>query len=345
MPTFKLTNIQILRGLAAVCVVVFHALGLIGHAENVNPLVAVLGRYGYFGVDIFFVVSGFVIYYSVHAKQITAKEFFQRRAERIVPPYFVLTTALFFAMLLRPSLFHSSVASIDHFVRSVLYLSYTGYQFPVLYIGWTLEYEMYFYVLATVALAFGRHAFNRLPMLFCAVVLLGVAGTKIFGGLVPVGFLVNPIILEFGFGFFTASIFLTRQIDKYNLAAMITALCGVSLAESTNRAILVGLPGAALLFACLALHHRVTLPRAVATPFCALGDASYSIYLIQVFSLPIVEKLLRPYSGELGANTIVMLATCFTILAGWLFYKVVETPVLNALKARRQRATARLMAA
>lgn len=343
MPNLKLTNIQILRGLAAVWVVLYHSLGLASRPEGANRFLTGLGQYGYFGVDIFFVLSGFVIYYSVHLKNITAREFFRRRAERIVPPYFVLTTILFLAMLLLPSMFHSLKPSLDHFLRSVLYLSFTGYQFPVLYIGWTLEYEMLFYVLAAGALGFGAMLFNRLPALISTLVLLGMASTQIIGPIGPVGFLTNPIILEFCFGFVIASIFLTKKIDKFNIAALTAAIVVVTLVDPTHRVMLAGLPSAALLIMCLMLNHLVTLPRYVKIPLCAVGDASYSIYLIQVFSLPLIDKLFRYAPGVMGAGSFVVLAAGSAIISGWAFFKLVETPILNALKVGRQRAAARLI--
>jgi exopolysaccharide production protein ExoZ len=345
VPNLKLTNIQILRGLAAVWVVVYHTLGLTLAPHGGNRILTWAGEYGYFGVDIFFVVSGFVIYYSVYSKKISALAFFRRRAERIVPPYLLLTAVLFLATLILPSLFHSLKASFDHFLRSIFYLSFTGYQFPVLYIGWTLEYEMFFYVLASAALAFGARAFNRLPVIISALVVIGVAFTKMLGALGPVGFLTNAIILEFCFGFVIASIFLSNKIEKYNVAALIAALLAASLVDPTHRAILAGLPSAAMLYVCLALNHLVTLPRYVRTPLSTIGDASYSIYLIQVFSLPIIDKLLRFAPDAVGTNSIVLLATSFTIFLGWTFFKLVETPILDALKVRRQRNAAPLMSA
>lgn len=344
MPNKKLTSIQILRGLAAVWVVVCHAAGLVQHSESMNQALAYGAKYGGFGVDIFFVLSGFVIYYSVHLKKISSSAFFMRRAERIVPPYLALTVVLFVATLVLPGLFRTLTASFDHFIRSVFYLSFTGYQYPVIYVGWTLEYEMLFYLLASAALTFGALTFTRLPIIIAALILVGVVLAKIFGPLGPFGFLTNPIILEFCYGFVIASFFLTRQFDKYNLAALIAALLAVSLVDPAHRVILAGLPSAALLCVCLALNHRVTLHRYVRTPLVTLGDASYSIYLIQVFSVPLIDKLLRLAPGVVGPNFFVLLATSFTIFMGWAFFRLVETPMLNALKARRQWATATVRA-
>jgi exopolysaccharide production protein ExoZ len=112
-------------------------------------------------------VSGFVIYFAVHGKSISAGTFLVRRAERIVPPYLLLTTALCMLMLALPQIFKTLQFSLDHFVRSAVYLSFTRYEYPILYIGWTLEYEMFFYLLASCALACGAFVFKRLAVFIC----------------------------------------------------------------------------------------------------------------------------------------------------------------------------------
>lgn len=341
MTSHKLTNIQILRGVAAIWVVLYHALGLPLPGGVVNQVLAFIAASGYFGVDIFFVLSGFVIYYSVHGKDIGARAFFRRRAERIFPPYFVLTTALFLAILALPNLFHTLNASLDHFLRSVFYLSFTRYDFPVLYIGWTLEYEMLFYALTSAMLVFGVVAFERLPVVISALVGVGVAIAMLDGAPAPVRFLTNPIILEFAFGFVIGAVFLAKKTDRYNIAALVAAICGVVLVNPTHRALLAGIPSAILLCICLGMSHMVTLPQAVRSPLSILGDASYSIYLIQVFTLPIAQKFSGFMPALLGRNFFILLATGFTILLGWLFFKCVESPVVTAFKKRRQRGVAR----
>lgn len=344
MPNYKLTNIQILRGLAAVWVVLYHALGLPLPSGEVNPILGFAAGFGYFGVDIFFVLSGFVICYSVHGKMITAGAFFRRRAERIVPPYFILTTVLFIGMLAAPSLFHSMNASLDHFLRSIVYLSFTRYDFPVLYIGWTLEYEMLFYLLAALALAFGMQVFNRLSVIIALLIVGGVLVTQAYGPVRVFGFVTNPIILEFGFGFVIAGVFLTKRIDSYSMVALGVAITAIALINPTHRALLAGIPSAALLCICLAMHHRVTLPQFIKNPLSTVGEASYSIYLMQVFSLPLAGKLSRFAAAVLEPNTFILLTTGFTIFLGWVFFRYVETPILGVFRRQReQRVTGSLV--
>jgi peptidoglycan/LPS O-acetylase OafA/YrhL len=334
MSNNKLTNIQILRGLAAVWVVFFHSLG--GGLNELTSILGGIGKNGRYGVDIFFVLSGFVIFYSARQREIPATKFFMRRVDRIVPPYLLLTTVFFLTVLLLPNLFKGQKASLDHFVRSVSYLSFTGYQYPVVSVGWTLEYEMFFYLLAALALACGRLAFSRLPIAICGVVLCGLLFREAGGQSVAIEFLTDPVVLEFCFGFAIATVLVTGAVDRYVSVAVIATLLAVSVVDPLHRVMLAGIPSAVLLGVCLVLNSKVTLSEHVRRPLSFIGDASYSIYLIQVFTLPIAIRLHKLLPGKMDQAFIGLVDTSVTIILGWAFFKVVESPMLNAIRARRK---------
>src|SRR5258708_29408638 len=90
-----LVHIQILRFIAAVSVIAFHALGVAPDGFKVaeSPISFVLS-YGGRGVDLFFVISGFIIFYATDGRGLTPAEFLRRRVERIVPPYFFVIFAV-----------------------------------------------------------------------------------------------------------------------------------------------------------------------------------------------------------------------------------------------------------
>lgn len=332
MKNAQLKSIQILRGMAATWVVVYHAIGLPQPGNRHSAVMDMVGKHGNFGVDLFFVVSGFVIYYSVHGKAVTPLSFLSRRLERIVPPYLLLTSALFGAMLALPGLFHSSPPSLDHFVRSALFLSFTGYQNPLLYVGWTLEYEMFFYVLAAGMLALGWSAFRKLPVIMCVFVFFGMALGWLGLKAPSLIFLANPMLLEFCLGFLAASILLTRKVDW----AVATSLIGLTVlllvADPGHRFIVAGIPAMALLGACLRWSSRVNLPGSVTRGLVFLGNASYAIYLVQVVSLPMAARLLAGMGARLEPAAFVLLAIGMTLCLGCLFFRLVERPVLNYVR-------------
>ncbi|MEO7497275.1 MAG: acyltransferase [Massilia sp.] len=338
----RLTSIQILRAFAAVWVVIAHALGLIRHREQLNPAIAMIGGYGWLGVDVFFIVSGFVIYFTVHGKKITAGTFFARRAERIVPPYLLLTTALCILMLALPQFFETFHFSIDHLLRSAAYLSFTRYEYPLLYVGWTLEYEMLFYLLASCALACGAFLFTRLTVCLCILVLFGLAFAHSGYSSKPIIFLTDPILLEFCLGFLCAALFLTGTINLKVAAVMLFTLVMVYCNNPTHRAIVVGLPSVGLLALCLRLERYVSVPRLLRNTLTSIGDASYSIYLIQVFSLPLADKLQGFFPEAVGPAAFLVLATAFTTGLGWIFFRQVERPMLELIRKARVRRSAPL---
>ena len=127
----KITNIQVLRFIAAFSVMMVH-LPLIG--------------FGIWGVDIFFVISGFIMMYVTEKNH---KNFFLKRLIRIIPIYWILTFGVFSVAILKPDLLNNTTADYEHLLKSLFFIPFnkneTGH-FPILFLGWTLNYEMIFYL-------------------------------------------------------------------------------------------------------------------------------------------------------------------------------------------------------
>ncbi len=165
----KLLPIQYLRAVAALMVVWHHAAEqLPGLKPLINPV------YGAYGVDLFFVISGFVMVLTTHGRAVSRRAFLWRRIVRIVPLYWLLTSLLLALLALRPGWFGHAPPDLAHVVASFLFVPHESARFPgelwpVLVPGWTLNYEMFFY--ACFALLLGR------PWMLCGL----------FGGLVLLG--------------------------------------------------------------------------------------------------------------------------------------------------------------
>ena len=141
-------SIQYLRALAALGVVIFHA------SPADNPFMV-----GNAGVDIFFVISGFIMWSITEERPTSPAAFIRDRLIRIAPLYWLLTTLLVVGVLVRSKLFPNLKIDLPFVVGSYLFVPMrppgsTGADpiWPVLVQGWTLNYEMFFYVLFSACL-------------------------------------------------------------------------------------------------------------------------------------------------------------------------------------------------
>src|SRR4051794_8644971 len=196
-----LVYIQILRFFAAVAVVAFHVLGAPPKGFEVpESALSFALSYGGRGVDLFFVISGFVIFYATHSAKLTPAEFLRRRVERIVPLYFFVIFAVTILAIALPATFGTpDWYTPRHILKSLAFIAFTDGDMPVVYVGWSLEYEMYFYLAAALLMALTRDVWRNLVVMFSVLALVGrIPGVE--GALGHYAFFVDPMILEFVLG-------------------------------------------------------------------------------------------------------------------------------------------------
>ncbi len=342
-PTFRL--IQILRALAALMVVAHHATIML---EQRNHLAIGTWINGGSGVDLFFVISGFVMTISsvpLRTAPHAARTFLARRLERVVPMYWLVTTVKVAVLLLIPALGFNAMGGFRHVLASYFFIpSFNPQQAmePVVVVGWTLNYEMAFYALFAGALAL-----RLKPVWVVAPTILGLAAWRVMygpAGPVPLEFYQNTLPLEFLFGVLIgmALPYLRRLPFLLGLAGVLCGLPLLFLWRGPNfsvwRGVLWGLPALAVVAGAIRLESRwgERSPRWL----LELGDASYSIYLVHTFALPVVGLLIsripRPWMGEVGTALIV--AVLLSTAAGELTYRVVERPLHEWFKGRRRTA-------
>src|SRR3954468_12024457 len=170
-----LVHIQILRFAAALAVVVFHVLGAAPEGFKVSEnAVSHALSYGGRGVDLFFVISGFIIFYATRRGDQTPAEFLRRRVERIVPLYFFVIFAVTALAATLPAIFGApDWYTPRHILKSLAFIAFTDGEMPVVYVGWSLEYEMYFYLVAALLMALTRDVWRNLVMAFSALAIIG----------------------------------------------------------------------------------------------------------------------------------------------------------------------------
>jgi peptidoglycan/LPS O-acetylase OafA/YrhL len=320
----RLPSLQVLRFLAAFLVVLFHA----GAGLQIEyGLSSNLFHYGASGVDVFFVLSGFIIAYTSDASR-GVFYFLKRRVARIVPLYWFLTAGVIVIALVMPQLLNSTVVNAETVWKSFLFIPYekdSGLLQPILFLGWTLCYEMYFYLVFAGALMAGRQT----PWVVCAVISLVV----LIGAAWPEGpvlwrFYSDPITLEFLYGVLLHQLFLRWPLLRQGSLPLAAVLCGVGLVlyaagVGLPRFLGQGVPAAILVtgFLCLRLPEGRTVALLV-----VLGDASYSLYLSHPYLLQLPIKLLGASHGLAVAALASAVFVGVAVLASLALFFCIEKP-------------------
>jgi exopolysaccharide production protein ExoZ len=333
----RLDNVQLLRGIAATSVICEHAFDQFSnHPIAAMPILhSPIGSVWGNGVDIFFVISGFIMYYLSHdhfADKGYPAEFLKRRIVRVVPTYWLFTTMMVLAAVLRPDTVNNGTGSPWHLISSYLFIPSPrpdGLMHPVLGLGWTLNYEMFFYACYTIALFFpARLGLSVLIGSFAAFACLHLW--------MPEGILsfwTAPIILEFVAGMVIAMVFV-RGIRIRPIQAALLFAAGILLSlilplyiDESARIVRSGLPSALLAAALMLAPNRRWPAWAI-----LIGDASYALYLSHPFSLNVVTGVWRtlhlPLNGYLYWATLIIAS----LAAGALLYISIERPIMRLLR-------------
>jgi peptidoglycan/LPS O-acetylase OafA/YrhL len=328
-----LTNIQLLRFLAAAAVLAGHAGDLFlpdASRFRVIPWSA--------GVDIFFVISGFVMTYLTQGRfgeQGAPRAFLIRRFIRIVPPYWMFTTLMVATVLFFGEHVRNTRPDPAVIATSYLFVPWPradGQLNPLLSQGWTLNYEAFFYLAFAAALFFKR----GLWWLTGAFLLLAAVHPAIPDGWVILKFWANPIILEFLGGIGLGLLFLRGQrLPLWGSFILAVAALALHVASSfmeaglLRRMVRIGIP-AMLICASLALAPEPRSPGRLRRALVASGDSSYTLYLSHTFTLNAALLGWRAAGGAapIFAMTLAMIAS---IAAAALAYRWIERPMTDAL--------------
>lgn len=333
----ELLGVQCLRAVAALLVVAYHAVDQwTTHMPGYHP-----GDYwpnGSAGVDIFFVISGLVMTISVQrnaGKPNAAWTFARDRVIRIVPLYWIITTLKIAAVLAAPAL--ASRTTLDPFYVAGSYAllpvrDATGIIRPVLPVGWTLTYEMFFYILVATALLF------RMPLGRVCVPILVAFGAAAF--ILPSDGFVNTIVIEFIFGIAIGNSIPRLQSLNPTIGAAIgvaamAILLVIPVADGLARPLTWGVPAACIVGSVVSTEMAIRrhLPRWL----LAAGNASYATYLTHGFVVPFVFILCsRSISLDwAGLTTTIIVSLAISAAAGQITHLIIEQPLLLRLRARR----------
>lgn len=333
---------QALRGLAAFLILAKHALY---EVDAISTIDFNYGNYKFYvvGIDIFFVLSGFIMVYTSWGKSGlgAAKEFMIRRIMRIVPTYWFYTSVLAVVALVIPQVLGKAEFIPIDFVKSLFFIPYTnsaGDFQPLLANGWSLNYEMYFYAIFAVCLILPvRYSLTALSLFFFSMVFTGGFGAS--GQLAD--FYSNKIILEFLAGsligyFFMKGLRLPSWCFWIGCAFTVGAMLALLYTDTLMAAgIYYNRPMVAILMiALLVLPNRAEYMR-MPRWSVVLGDASYTIYLSHPFAIGAITQIVLLMGLESSIHPWFIFLTIITValFGGVMAYYILEKPLLSITKS------------
>ena len=317
-----LYGIQYLRALAALAVVAFHAAERSGYAFAIGAA----------GVDVFFVISGFIMWVIVERRPVSPGHFLRERVRRIGPAYWLATGVMAAGGL--AGLFPNLVLTAGHLGASLFFVPMrspsSGEIWPVLVQGWTLNYEIFFYAIFAACLSLPQR--TRLTVVATIFMLLVALGLAVESGNALFVTYTRPIILEFVAGMAIGRLWLAGHASPRPLAL---ALVAAALAGFAAIGILnlpfdewtCGPLAAALVYGTASLEKQGGIPF---LKFPALlGAASYSIYLWHTFAISVTAKA----GGAIGLGPSVTFAASVGagVVAGLGAYVLLERPMLQGM--------------
>ena len=332
-------SIQVLRGLAASMVLVLHCFVYL-EARGMIAKVPELANFGKAGVDIFFVISGFIMIRMSEdnfAKPGAPIAFLVKRIIRIAPTYWCYTLLMGLLAYMFPYLVSKGrTVSIEQLAASLFFVPWKnslGDVFPVIFAGWTLNYEMYFYLIFSFLLVFKKTYF--IPLL-ATILLLGLLFGFVWQPQSAVFHVcTSPLLMEFLMGC-TIGVFYGRNISVdyrmwYTLlfiGAVSIFVTGIHDGEDWPRVLNWGVPSALIVASSVWLEKIRSVK--FHSVFIKLGDSSYSLYLSHVFSISLVGMVWKGLFGTFNAGFIVV-AFLVSIVVGYAAYLIFEKPITYRL--------------
>jgi peptidoglycan/LPS O-acetylase OafA/YrhL len=339
-----LISIQLLRGFAALLVVLHHTM----YKESIYGVDG-LGwlHIGASGVDLFFIISGFIMCYATHNKNVSFTQFILLRIERIVPLYWVFTTLALAVYLIYPQVVNSSGGHTSALASYFLIPSGDKY---LVQNGWTLSYEFYYYFIFSFFIFATANRFLRYVGVTATLTGLATIGLLLNTSSHALNFLFSDWLYEFAMGVIAYCIYKSYNVSKgVGLTLIIT---GVAILVFKNNhmnafaslpgAFIVGVPMWFIFVGVITFESYLKNKSGIILNFgVLLGYSSYSLYLAHPFVLSpmamILKKLHLDIDYLFGFGLILS-----SITVGILSYQYLEKPLVAFLKGKLRRKTSRV---
>jgi exopolysaccharide production protein ExoZ len=327
-----LLNVQMLRAIAAFLVVFVHLASL----AEMTGLPGESMAFGNCGVDLFFVISGMIMVMTTAGGRQTPLGFLRNRLTRIAPLYWTATLAVFTVALVTPALMQTTTADPVQLAESLAFIPFqraNGAMHPTVFVGWTLNYEMAFYVVFAAGMLLPSRVLG-LAVTGAAMLAAVVAGQLAAPRNPILEFYSQPLILEFAGGMALGLLLPLLPVTPSwrwpaivaGVAAFALMLSDTWLLRGHDRALMFGAP-AVVIVAAAVVAERAGL-RAYAGWIQLLGAASYAVYLTHFFCTQAVIKTLQHlHAGPALAWAGFPVAFVFVTIVGVSAHRAVELPL------------------
>ncbi len=356
----KLYSVQYLRGLAVIIVAYIHGIilqmgcGTESYQQQFHFIV------GAFSVDMFFIISGFIMCY-VSSQYSGIQDFIKyikKKFIRINVVYY-FTSLL---MILFLFLFSPWEISLENTIKTLtiipIFDSGDEFVYPLIYVGWTLSYEWFFYILYGIFIVFSIVKRREVYLISIFFILF------ILGFFFPIReihyiFVTNPMFLEFGIGM--AIVVIYRNVKKVHISipvilGIITLFIFIYLLNNGvgkvgeaylinkgiytwHRVIILGIPAALLFATLLFLEKRTTSNFYKNDKLVIVGDASYSIFLTHPILYFLISRIPNSILSSINPDLLIILILTIAVVFGILYYQLIEKrliSIFNNLLLRRK---------
>lgn len=331
----NIESIQIMRGIAAVLVVLLHI--SIKGAQYGNG--ALQGfTIGGSGVDLFFIISGYIMCASTINRELTFGGFMLHRVRRIIPLYWLTTTLGLVIFLYKPEIVNSSGGETS------IWASYTLVPTGAKYLngnGWTLSYEFIFYIL--FGLAIHRGTYKAMAVSSVILLALVVAGVVIPYNQVTFNIATANLSLEFIYGMGCFYLFNKKIIKPAIVPGLVLVIAGALLLtaeaifkvpnQEIDRGWLWGIPMLLVFTGFLCLEGFIKGSTAgIKKLWLAIGNSSYSLYLFHPFTLSATAMVLKRMHRDTNPYLFAAVLFLVTVITGYLVYLYIERPLVAVSK-------------
>lgn len=327
-------GIQILRAIAAITVVFFHYQFL-----NIKT--------GDFGVDIFFIISGFIIAYVVNK---TTVDFFKKRLIRVVPLYYLATLLTILVAFVFPQGLKHVIINTEAIVKSISFIPYKlNTSGPILSLGWTLNNEMLFYIVMFICILLFKKKSYLVPACAAILIIFLLCLYIINPTYYPLNFYKSGLLPEFIFGlglYHFNEFYQKRQsvlINNLLIALGFISICFVIVSDLfldityLSRNITKGIPLLFFVNTFLLLEDKFNKESRIIKIALKLGEASYVMYLFHPFIIFFLERVVYPKlfghpNGFLEQFAMMLGAMAFVCIISIGLFEFLDKPIMGFFK-------------